>query len=125
MGVQFFAEVKMSEGMNRFMNFKTFPQAFVTLYRTMNLEAWNEIMNCLSKQKSADFYCKVNPTYEDYVENEHETIGCGNRPLATIFFFVYFFMITIIFINIFVAIIIKSYETTNEKLEEENHTHMG
>jgi len=45
--------------------------------RVMTGEAWNDLLNAISLPYSLQYQCIDNPTYEDYVNNGNEPIGCG------------------------------------------------
>ena len=49
-------------------------------------------------------------------------MGCGNRLLAAIYFFSYLVIITLIFLNLFVAIILNGYFDTRD---QESHSLNG
>jgi len=72
-------------------------------------------MNVLSMPKSQYNTCIDNPTYQDYEDADKSTVGCGSAFLAYVFFISYMLMITLIFLNLFVAIILNGYfDTRNE-----------
>lgn len=76
--VNFFAQVKISDPLNEHLNFKNIGNAYLTLFVMGTGDNFFEIVNAMSRQKSVNFYCIDHPTYEDYVLNGNETIGCGN-----------------------------------------------
>ena len=78
-------------------------------------DAWNELLEALSMENSITNHCKVNPSYEDFVANNNQPVGCGKRTFATIYIFSFVFMISIIFMNLFIAIILQGYFSINEK----------
>ena len=61
------------------------------------------------------FDCIENPSYYDYVENGYNTMGCGNLYLAVITFNTFAIIVNLIFLNLFIAIILDSYEETTDR----------
>ena len=91
------------------------PMAFLTLFRVATGENWNDLMESLSLEHTVTNYCINNPTYEDYVANGFNPIGCGSRLFATSYFFSYCFFVSIIFLNLFIAIILQGYFQTQDR----------
>jgi hypothetical protein len=60
------------------------------------------------------------------VANGMQTYGCGS-PAGIAFFFAYFLLVPLFFLDIFVAIIIEGFEQANEKannlIQEEDLEH--
>lgn len=75
LGVSLFADVKLHNNLNSDANFQSFWRSFLTLFRASTGEAWNAIMYDLARGKEPLFDCKENPTYDDYVNNNKETVG--------------------------------------------------
>ena len=68
-GINLFAEVKPNGILeNKFLGFSGFYKSFITLIRAATGENWNELMDALTKSRSADYECIENPTYEDFDE---------------------------------------------------------
>lgn len=63
-------------------------------------------MTALSQYNSIDYNCNPNPTYEDYVANGYETVGCGNIYTATATLYSFAVIGMLIFLNLFIAIIL-------------------
>jgi Voltage-dependent L-type calcium channel, IQ-associated len=53
-----------------------------------------------------------NPRYEDYVAAGGVTTGCTNRALAYAFFTSYYFIVALIFLQLFIAVILQGYDDT-------------
>lgn len=84
--------------------------AMLTLLRISTGENWHLIMQALARKEDMDFECVTDPTFNDYKENDFRTVGCGD-PVSTILFFVSFIMVvTLVFLNLFIAIILLSFE---------------
>jgi hypothetical protein len=67
-------------------------------------------MNSLSKPRDIDYECINRPTYEDYVENNYQTIGCGSLGSSIAMFYSFVVIIMLIFLNLFIAIILQGYQ---------------
>ena len=68
-----------------------------------------EISNALGFERSVTFDCNENPSYNDYKNAGKETVGCGNLPASIIIFFSFWILVTLVFINLFIAIILQGY----------------
>lgn len=113
-GNQTFATIKLNGPMTSLYNFQTVPKSILTLYRVMTRDHWNELMEAVSVQNSIEFSCIARPSYGDFVSNEYEAVGCGKPTIAVIYFFTYSFLISIIFLSLFVAIILSAYLSVND-----------
>ena len=69
-------------------------------------------MFALSYSHSESHNCVYNPTYADYKKNGYNTVGCGNWWLSYGFFTTYLVFISLIFLNLFIAIILNGYFLT-------------
>ena len=56
-GVQLFGSIKLNGPMNDLYNFQTLPKAFLTLYRVLTRDHWNELMDAISLESSIGNYC--------------------------------------------------------------------
>jgi len=59
-------------------------------------------------------HCVYDPTYNDYVENGYKAVGCGT-DFGTFYFVSFNIVVTMIFLNLFVAIILQSFEDLHKK----------
>lgn len=66
---------------------------------------------------SIRFQCVTNPSYADYEENGHKPVGCGQPVLGLIFFFSFVILVSLIFLNLFIAIILQKYTETQDNRE--------
>ena len=126
-GVEFFGDIKLNPPMTKLMNFQTMPKAFLTLFTVATGDGWDLLLQAISMKKSAINNCIENPTYQDYVDNGKQTIGCGSPRFATIYLFSFVFVISIVFLNLFIAIILQGYfnqiqkETDNDIKNKTEH----
>jgi hypothetical protein len=70
-------------------------------------------MDDCARKKSIYFDCDPSFSYEKYVENGYVTNGCGNPYTSFSYFFTFTLLVTLIFMNLFIAIILESFENVN------------
>ena len=107
-GNRLFAKVKLNPPLNQNKNFKSVGSAFITLIISMTGEGWYEFVGALGKQKSVDFDCIYDPTYDDFKNNNFETVGCGLR-VVYVFYFLYIFIVSLILVNLFIAVTLQGF----------------
>jgi len=90
----------------------------VTLIRVTTGENWNELMNALSLKNSERHSCIENATYADFKANFYVPVGCGDPVIAMLFFGSYLVMLTLVFLNLFIAIILNGYFETVDKSKQ-------
>lgn len=103
--MNFFAHVKFNGPMTDNFNFISVPNAAISLFVMHTSSDFYELVNAMSKGKSVNFDCIDNPTYEDYIK-AGETVGCGNKVGALIIFYSFWILVSLVFINLFIAIIL-------------------
>ena len=76
----------------------------------------------LSRQESIHFQCVPSETNEELLLNGGIRNQCGNQYMTPIFFILYQIIVTQIFLNLFIAIIIDVFLTQNDLFSlEPNH----
>ena len=85
----------------------------MTLIRASTGEAWNYIMNDCARSKSVIFDCVEDPSYKEIQANGGIPHGCGS-PVSLVFFVSFLLVVTFIFLNLFIAIILEGFAKTNE-----------
>ena len=113
-GISLFAEIKHNGPMGKFLGFTGFYKSFITLIRIATGENWNVLMIALSRQNEPNFDCKETPTYQDFVDAGYEPQGCGSSAVTQVYFISYIFLVGLIFLNLFIAIILQGYYQTTE-----------
>eukprot|EP00794_Sanderia_malayensis_P007702 gene7702-8539_t len=99
-GVVLFGSVKSGLALNRHANFRTSWRAMLLLFRMTTGEDWNKIMHdCMI----APPRCTKGPN-DSFWETD-----CGNYPAAVLFFSSYYLLITYIFLNLFIAVVIENF----------------
>ena len=105
-GVSLFADIKTNGPMTKFYGFTGFYKSFITLIRIATGENWNLLMYALSRTNEPGYECIDGPNYADFVEGGMEPQGCGNSIITQIYFISYIFLVGLIFLNLFIAIIL-------------------
>ena len=106
-GVYLFAATKLQSNLEQHANFMTFWSAFLTVFRMSTLDGWNGVMHDTMRQRAQFFECVDDPTYADIMANHGEPNGCGVVYAAT-YFLLLELMVTFVFLNLFVAIVVSS-----------------
>lgn len=118
LGVELFATVQLQGDLTVHANFQTFGQAAITLFRMATGESWQAIMYDCMREKSITFECMDSPTFEDMKvegEDELQIIGCGSKITALLYFPTFMIMVSFIFLNLFIAIILESFDTSKDE----------
>ena len=97
-GVILFGTVKYGEALNRHANFKTSFSAMILLFRITTGEDWNKILHD----------CMISKPYCTEAPNFWQT-DCGNSAASLIYFISFYVIVTFVFLNIFVAVIIENF----------------
>lgn len=92
--------------LNDSLNFETFSNAALVLFVVATTDGWNEISTSCLKRRRIDFQCLQSPTYDDYVNNGRQTIGCGPKFSGVLYFYSYFLIMCLVLLKLFMAIIL-------------------
>lgn len=112
MGVILLGDIKRNNNMNDYINFESFTSAFITLFTVCTIDTWHLTAAAFMKSREITYQCINDPTYEDYLLNGNQMVGCGNRAVASIFFLSFFFIVGLVFLKLFIAIILDGYMMT-------------
>ena len=96
--------------MNPYMNFENFINAFITLFTVVTGDSWNATQTSFVVLNDASNQCTASPTYADYLLNQKITMGCGGKVAAYLFFTSFTFIVSLIFFQLFIAIILQGYD---------------
>lgn len=97
-GMSSFAYVQHSGAINDMVNFETFRNSMLLLFRLSTSAGWNDVLAPLMTQPP-----ECDPTYDDLPNG-----NCGN-PYFAVFYFVSFVLITsLIIINMYIAVIMEN-----------------
>lgn len=90
----------------------------------MTRDHWIDLMEAVSLQNSASTPCISNPTYDDFIANGRQTVGCGKPGWAELYFFTYSFTISIVFLSLFTAIICAAYFAVSDNNKDKKFAEM-
>lgn len=97
-GVVLFGTVKYGEVLNRNANFKRCLNAMILLFRITTGEDWNKIMHdCMLVEP----YCTENANFWES--------DCGFPVAARMYFMSFYLIVTFVFLNLFIAVIIENF----------------
>ena len=105
-GMSFFGYVKYNGALNEVVNFNTFLNSMMLLFRVMTAAGWNDVLDSLMIQPP---HC--DPDFKDLPYG-----NCGNKWIAIVFFCSYIIVVFLILINMYVAVILENY---NQVMEQE------
>jgi hypothetical protein len=107
LGVFLFADKSYQDAYSPHANFRNFLNATLTLFRMSTGESWHEIMFDSTRPRSVIFDCKLTETFEE--RDGADATVCGD-PNTFPFFISFMILVSFIFINLFIAIILESFE---------------
>ena len=99
-GVILFGSLKPGLAINRTVNFRRSYNAFLLLFRVTTGEDWNKLMRDAMIQRP---YCVYKPNTNYWESN------CGNPTAALFYFHSYYLIISYIFLNLFIAVVIENF----------------
>lgn len=124
LGQQLFARTKQFGAHNEHANFQTFGNGFMTLFRCATGDGWNQLLHAFSAD---EFFfktileepCSPDPmllapenNYAFYKDKKLLThpIECGNATVAVAYFLGFQFVVGVVLLNLFVAVVFDAYE---------------
>lgn len=107
-GIGQFGAVTLQDNLNYHSNFQNIEEAFLLLMRCATGEGWNAVMMDTARERQVLFQCNPNADYYSILANGMETDGCGS-PNAVPYFYSFTLIVSQIFLNLFIAIIIDSF----------------
>jgi len=120
LGVSLFAPIMYQGEMSSHANFRTFGMAMLMLIRMTTGEGWNEIM---AEAADTDGYYTEGGGFVDCIEDQsYESMqrdgikGCGTS-MAYLFFISFQFIIALVYINLFVAVVLEGFSESEKESE--------
>ena len=113
-GMIVFGDTKRNGYMSDYINFESFGCAFITLFTVATVDTWNLTVIAFSYGKDAWNDCLENPKFDDYKNNDFKAIGCGGEVSSFLFFVSFMFVVSLVFLKLFIAIILEGYSKTQE-----------
>lgn len=114
-GMMYFGEVKRIGNMNDYINFESFTGAFITLFTVSTGDKWSTTMASFTHGKGPNYECIEDPGYADYIAAGKVMVGCGSQWSAIAYFISFMFVIRLIFLKLFIALIIDGFKNTQSQ----------
>lgn len=104
-GMSFFAHVKKTGALNEVVNFETFLNSMLLIFRLMTAAGWNDVLEPLMIQPP-----DCDPNYKGLSNG-----NCGNGWIAVCYFSSFIIIIFLVLINMYVAVILENYNNVMEQ----------
>lgn len=111
-----FGKIKHGDHIDDIMNFQTFPNALLLLFRLTTAAGWNDVMYPMLVSSPPD----CNNTHWQRPDGRWEKTeggNCSNSLIAVIFMFTYIFITYLIIINMYIAIILENFHQAHDQEE--------
>lgn len=108
-GLSQFCFVTLAGELNYHVNFQSFANGVLLLMRNATGEAWDTIMFDCMRTRSITFQCDPNADYYTWKNNGEVVNGCGQPLVSVLFYYSFTIIVSQIFLNLFIAIIIDSF----------------
>jgi len=115
MGTTLFSRVRHVASLTDTVNFDTFPNSMVLLFRLSTSAGWNDVLEPL--QDSASGCNKTHYVDTLGVPQAQGQGNCGNEFLACIFLIFYLLLSFMIIINMYIAVILENFAQAHEQEE--------
>lgn len=117
MGINIFAKVQFGQYYNQHANFRDFGTGFLLLFRAATGESWNYVMGDMAKSDSSS--CVSDPEYDGSYCGFSNHVGCiplngCGSVLAYPYFVSFTVIMSLVFINLFIGIILEGFESAND-----------
>ena len=103
--MSFFGYVKKTGALNDVVNFETFLNSMLLIFRLMTAAGWNDVLDPLMIEPP-----DCDPDYKDLSNG-----NCGNYWAAVIYFYSFIIIIFLVLINMYVAVILENYNNVIEQ----------
>lgn len=108
-GMIYLGETKRNGNMNDYISFESFTSAFITLFTVATGDSWNYTIASFTYSLAPNNDCIKDPSYQDYASNNFQTVACGSSTFSFVYFLSFFFIVNLVFLKLFIAIIIGGY----------------
>jgi hypothetical protein len=130
MGMNIFGKVRTLDPHGVHANFRTFTDSLLTLTRCMTGEGWNELMQSLSRD--SEWFGRLGLPCVDSMELRPDNfeelklkcmidkpVQCGSPYMSVTYFIAYTAVISLVLLNLFVAVVLEGFEGSNDTDERE------
>ncbi|XP_078484779.1 sodium channel protein 1 brain-like [Ciona intestinalis] len=98
LGMTMFMNVKLNGALNDQVNFQTFGNSLMVLFRLVTSAGWNDVMDPLMNTRDCIPLTDNNPG------------NCGDPVAAVLYFVFYIFIIFLVIVNMYIAIILENFD---------------
>jgi Ion transport protein len=88
--------------------------ALLTLLRIQTGENWPNMMVDVATKMTVANNCTESPTFASIQANGGEINGCGTS-VSFVYFMLFHLFVSVIFLNLFVAVILNGFSNSNEE----------
>lgn len=106
-GMSNFGYVKKQDALNDIVNFETFGNSMLVLFRLATSAGWNEVLDALM----------VKPPQCDPYYNNLPNGNCGNTWVAVVYFVTFILITYLIIVNMYIAVILENFNQAHEQEE--------
>jgi len=130
MGMNIFGKVRTLDPHGVHANFRTFTDALLTLARCMTGEGWNELMQSL--RRPSEYFGRIGLPCVDTMDISKDNfqmleekcmidkpVQCGSSNMSVVYFSAYTAIISLVLLNLFVAVVLEGFEGSNDTDERE------
>ncbi|CAK8685583.1 unnamed protein product [Clavelina lepadiformis] len=100
LGVTLFMDVKLNGALNDQVNFQTFGNALMVLFRLVTSAGWNDVLDPLMNTRNCT----------DTGVPSTNPQGCGDPIIAVLYFVFYIFIVFLVIVNMYIAIILDNFD---------------
>jgi len=112
LGVHMFATVKIQAPLDIYnLNFQSFENAFLILFRASTGENWHYIMYGVGRPHMLKFQCSHKFDFEQY-KRDGQPNSCGHMYLAIFYFVTFLLFVNKVVMNLFIAVVLNAYNET-------------
>ena len=84
----------------------------MALFVVSSGDGWSDILRGVQLELALDHFCIPHPSFDDFSDNNFQTIGCGKVLEGYMYFYSYYLIVTLVFLNLFIAIILDGFQET-------------
>lgn len=111
-GMSFFADVPNHSGIDDVFNFKTFPNAMMTLFQITTTAGWNSVLDGLGHNPNCP-----GPD-EDRKDERGRTVSCPGKTLAIAYLCSFLMISSFVIVNMYIAVILENFSQATEDVQQ-------
>lgn len=111
-GMSFFADVPGFSGIDDVFNFKTFPNAMMTLFQITTTAGWNGVLDGLANNPNCP-----GPN-EDRKDERGRPVSCPGTTLAIVYLCSFLVISSLVIVNMYIAVILENFSQATEDVQQ-------